>query len=90
MKRKLYTLFFALLITIGNAWAITYYVNGSVTSSGDGSSWDEAFKTLQEALDVVVANDEVWVAAGTYYPTRPADGVSVNDRDKSFVLIKDV
>ena len=90
MERKFYTLLFTLLLTIGNSWATIYYVNQNVVTSGAGTSWDNAFETLQEALDVVQIGDEVWVAAGTYYPTRPFDGVSANDRDKSFVLKKDV
>ena len=42
------------------------YVNGSQDVSGDGSSWSEAYKTLQEALEVVPEGWDVWVASGTY------------------------
>jgi hypothetical protein len=34
----------------------TYYVSRNVTSSGDGLSWDNAFKTIGEAIAVVNAN----------------------------------
>lgn len=51
----------------------TYFVNGAVSASGDGLSWGNAFKTLTEALAVVNARDEVWVAAGTYTPSATAD-----------------
>lgn len=42
------------------------YVDGSVTSSGDGKSWAGAFKTIQEAVNAAVTNDEIWVKTGTY------------------------
>jgi parallel beta-helix repeat protein len=42
------------------------YVDGSVASSGDGKSWAGAFKTIQEAVNAAVTNDEIWVMTGTY------------------------
>jgi fibronectin type 3 domain-containing protein/5-hydroxyisourate hydrolase-like protein (transthyretin family) len=48
---------------------------------GDGSSWAEAFKDLQDALDVAVSGDQIWVAAGNYTPTAPN-----GDRTISFEL----
>jgi hypothetical protein len=65
------------------------YVNNKVVSSGDGYSWTEAFKTLQEALDITTHScaqaTEIWVAAGVYKPTAIA-GNGNTDRDKAFVL----
>ncbi|MEN8220244.1 MAG: Calx-beta domain-containing protein [Pseudomonadota bacterium] len=46
--------------------AATRHVDGEVTSSGDGSSWVEAFKTIQEAIDASATFDEIWVKQGTY------------------------
>ena len=48
----------------------TYYVNQSVSTSGDGKSWGAAFKTLSEAIKVAssTVTDEIWVAKGTYIP----------------------
>ncbi len=52
------------------------YVNGQVPSSGDGTSWAEAFRTVQEGIDAAYAavqadpeldSCDVWVAQGTYY-----------------------
>ncbi|MDR0349282.1 MAG: InlB B-repeat-containing protein [Tannerella sp.] len=49
-----------------------FFVNRNVTGGkGDGSSWPNAFRTLQEALAHATEGDYVWVARGNY---RPATG----------------
>ena len=54
------------------------HVDASVLSSGDGTSWGTAYKTLTEALAVAAAGDEIRVAEGTYTPS------STGDRSASF------
>ena len=52
------------------------YVDAAATGAADGSSWSDAFVDLQDALAAVRERpgpDEVWVAAGTYRPTRGTD-----------------
>lgn len=64
---------FVLLVFQSHA-AIRYV---SVTGSGllDGSSWTNAYpgSSLQTAINNSNSGDEVWVAAGTYYPTAGTD-----------------
>jgi hypothetical protein len=50
----------------------TFYVDPGATGIGDGSSWTNAFPQLNDALGSVLACSnvtQIWVAAGTYYPT---------------------
>ena len=47
-------------------------VDAGASGSGDGASWSGAYRTLQDALDLVNNNPdndyEIWIAEGTYYP----------------------
>ena len=42
------------------------YVDHQATGAADGSSWHDAFNTLEDALAVVNTGEQVWVAEGTY------------------------
>jgi parallel beta-helix repeat protein len=56
----------------------------------DGKSWANAFRTLQQALATAgVSGDQIWVAAGTYYPDE-GNGATDNDRTSSFNLKNNV
>lgn len=55
-----------------------WYVDSAVASSGSGTSWEEALKTIEEATGytgtpgTAIAGDEIWVKAGTYTPNAGA------------------
>ncbi len=56
------------------------YVDNRMPISGDGLSWQTAFKTIQEGIDDVAGSEEscqVWVAEGRYpiYRSGPRDTV---------------
>lgn len=59
-----------LFVSVVSSAQTRRYVNQAVATSGDGSNWGSAFKTLSEAIKVASSNvtDEVWVAKGTYIP----------------------
>ncbi len=68
MKKALWIicLFCSFFLTISTAQAVVWYVDGSVGSSGDGTSWHTAFKTINEAVPWAVGSDSIWVKRGVY------------------------
>ncbi len=67
------------------------YVDDDASASGDGQAWSTAYKYLQDALDNAEAGDEIWVAAGTYYPDIDESSTRTDDdRTESFELVSDV
>ncbi len=66
---KFIFVFITNLLLLSESNAITIFVNSAVTVTGDGTSWPNAYLNLQDALAASQYGDEVWVAAGTYYPT---------------------
>jgi hypothetical protein len=56
------------------------FVDDDSIGTEDGTSWSNAFKSLQDAISYSQACDEIWVAQGTYY-------ASTDDQTESFSLV---
>ena len=54
------------------------YVNSVASGNNDGTSWEHAYRDLQNALAAAEDGDEIWVATGTYLPG--------SERTDSFIL----
>ncbi|MDC7221157.1 MAG: right-handed parallel beta-helix repeat-containing protein [Spirochaetales bacterium] len=57
------------------------YVDSRSDGSRNGSSWETAYSSLTEALEAAEAGEEIWVAAGTYYPSETDQSVSFQMKD---------
>jgi len=66
----------------------TIYVDVAATGSGDGSSWTDAFTDFQAGINAASSGEEVWVAAGSYYPASQPniDPDETSDRFNHFSL----
>jgi len=96
MKRflLLLNLWLAIIVAAANAQetSTTRYVREGGT--GTGLSWDDASADLQQMIDASAPGDQIWVAAGTYYPLHKAaefgsdnnNTIPTTDRDNAFVL----
>ncbi len=58
-----------------------FYVKSDGDDSNDGMSWETAKATLQAALEAAAYGDDIWVAAGVYYPTS-RNGITQPDTDR--------
>jgi hypothetical protein len=84
-------IFFPLLVSFCSTalcFANTSYVTAVAAGSADGSSWANASADLQAMIDASTYGDTVWVAAGTYFPTKDPNGNAnpVDPREKTFHL----
>jgi hypothetical protein len=73
---------FSLEFTVGGdaAALAVYYVDPNAPGAKSGSSWKDAFNSLQDALAAVEENSEIRVAHGIY---RPDGGTGIEPLDRS-------
>lgn len=89
MKTKNLLFVLSALIFLQPVGAAFVYVDGGASGNDNGSSWSDAFRNLRSALAAASSGDEIWVAAGTYYPDE--GGTAVDDaRNSTFTLVNGV
>ena len=75
MKNK----FFLSILTLStfiNVNAARIYVDMNSTGSNNGSSWTDAYSTIEDALVASIIGDEIWVKSGVYKPVS-LDGFDI-------------
>ena len=79
---RVFTLLIVLSVCLASsADARVIHVRADAGGAGDGSSWATAYADLQDALAAAVSGDELWIAAGRYYPhdTDPSVAFELKD-----------
>lgn len=88
MKHPLHIFYILLgIIVVGkpSLQSAILYVDAGSFAGGSGVSWEDAYENLQDALLYSSPGDEIWVAAGEYFPDY-GDAVFEGDRYESFTL----
>ncbi|RZN80270.1 MAG: DUF1565 domain-containing protein, partial [Winogradskyella sp.] len=73
-------------ILLDDSVPFRYFVKTDGDDNANGLSWGTALQTLQKALELSKATDEIWVTSGTYYPSDYAMGATgvVDNKDFTF------
>jgi predicted outer membrane repeat protein len=82
-------LFLAHLAPVSAAGGVIY-VKTDAAGANNGSSWTDAFTSLEAALEAATWGDQIWIAQGTYKPTNrqtPGDPRSATFRLKNGVAL---
>lgn len=79
MRNTFQLIIFLVTVNLGIAQSV-YFVRKDATGANNGTSWENAFTDLQNALAVAQTGSQIWVASGQYLPTPSTD------RDISFQL----
>ena len=85
MKKILFLLILNFFTAVlAQSQTIRYVVPGGAGTK-NGTSWADASGNLQAMINSSAANDQVWVAKGTYYPDEGTGQIN-NDRAACFIL----
>jgi len=77
------------LVILGCAFASAQaqiFVKHDAAGNDDGTSWVDAYTSLQDALEHSTTGDQIWIAAGTYIPQGPTPDSSHFVVDKAVEL----
>lgn len=64
--KRIYLLILMMILPVGQAWGATIYVKSDASGTANGTSWTDAYTTVQAALNAAATGDDIHVYAGTY------------------------
>ncbi|MDN5210813.1 gliding motility-associated C-terminal domain-containing protein [Fulvivirgaceae bacterium BMA12] len=79
-------LFLVILLGSSNSLKAQIFVRQLANGTNDGSSWQNAFTDLQDALTIATEGDEIWIAKGIYTPVVCNGACDNDDRNVSFEI----
>ncbi len=85
--RKIRTLTLLSALLSFTAHATVWYVRAGASGSNNGTSWTNAFTTIQAGIGATTAGDTVWVANGTYKPTTTTSRLATFTLPSGVVLL---
>ncbi|MCU0431059.1 MAG: T9SS type A sorting domain-containing protein [Cytophagaceae bacterium] len=62
-----------------------WFVNGNATGANNGTNWDNAFLTIEDAVNAANAGDEIWVSYTFNYKMSPT-----NDKSQHIIISKNL
>jgi predicted outer membrane repeat protein len=68
------------------ATAARIYVDHAASGANNGTTWTDAYTSLQTAFENAFPTDEVWVAKGTYKPSSTQELTTTGSRYRHFRL----
>ncbi|MHC4693839.1 MAG: choice-of-anchor Q domain-containing protein [Planctomycetota bacterium] len=86
---KILVILIIALVMVSPSTADIIFVDADAAGANDGSSWADAFNSLQDALAVAQSGDEIRAAEGIYKPDHGV-GIPPNYREATIQLKNDV
>lgn len=84
--RKITLLFLIVFVALTLGLNAQVYVNLNATGANNGTSWANAYTDLGEAL-VATSTGEIWVAQGSYNPSKDINGfIPASNQQKTFKI----
>lgn len=79
--RTLVSCAYLLATAVATSAQTVIHVDPAASGAGDGTTWVNAYTSLQDALDAVVPPSQIWVTRGKYMPVCwSTDSCAVQNR----------